>query len=147
MFAQNGGEASQNAVEVCANRGIDLSAHRTRNIHDFPVEDMDLVLALTVPIRDALKMEYPDLRIVTLKEHAGDYSNLDIADPFGGDLSDYEKCFLEIEKAISAAFDINVEVNDKPAQVMDETGQDSSEVTFDEEVLEDDTIVLTINLE
>lgn len=119
LFAQNGGEASQNAVDVCANHGIDLSGHKTRYVLDFPVGDMDLVLAVTVPIRDALKMQYPNSRIFTIKEYAGGYSDLDIMDPFGGDLSSYEECLSEIYGAVLKILDNGIDVVDRPAEITD----------------------------
>ena len=100
LDAQNGEMASHNARMACENHGIDLSSHRTRNINDFPINEMDLVLTSTAQIRDALRLKYPDLEIFTIREYAGGYSDLDISDPLGGDYSQYGKCFNQIDEAI-----------------------------------------------
>jgi len=50
------------------------------------IEDDDLILTLTQDIRDSLKKSYPNLKIYTIKEYAGEEDYLDIKDSFGGDL-------------------------------------------------------------
>lgn len=94
-----GQKASFNAVAVCKEQGLDLSAHRSTNINDSNIDEMDLVLTATQNHSDVLKRLYPQLNIYTIKEYAGD-NNLDIADPYGGSLNDYEICFSEIKDAL-----------------------------------------------
>ena len=120
MSTQNDNPASDNAIMVCANHGIDLSRHRTRNIGIVPIYNMNLVLAATANVRDALKIIYPNLEVFTIKEYAGGYSDLDISDPFGGDMSSYEECFHEIEEAISRILEADGEIIDRPAETTDE---------------------------
>lgn len=99
IFALDGEMASYNAIEVCKNHGLDLSAHKSTPIGDSDIEEMDLVLTATVNHRDTLKGLYPQLNIYTIKEYAG-YGDLDIADPYGYNMRVYENCFLEIKEAL-----------------------------------------------
>ncbi len=100
-FSTNSGEdASDEAMIVCANHNLDLTRHKTTNISDLNVDSMDLVLTATVAQKDKLRKLYSDSNIFTIKEYAGYDSNLDIADPIGGNLKQYDLCFCEIKDAL-----------------------------------------------
>lgn len=100
-FSTNSGEtASNEAMIVCANHNLDLTRHRTTNISDSNIDSMDLVLTATVAQKDKLKKSYSDLEIFTIKEYAGQNSNLNIQDPCGDNLKQYEFCFCEIKDAL-----------------------------------------------
>lgn len=100
-FSTNSGEdASNEAMIVCANHNLDLTHHKTTNISDLNIDSMDLVLTATVAQKVKLKKSYPDLKIFTIKEYAGQNSNLDIQDPCCGNLKQYELCFCEIKDAL-----------------------------------------------
>lgn len=99
-------------IRICQNHGIDISNYRITHISDVEMNDVCLILTATAEIRDYLKEWYPNIEIFTIKEYAGD-SNLDIEDPIGGTYDDYEKCFNEIDEAISRIIDGKIELIDK----------------------------------
>ncbi|SDA48578.1 low molecular weight protein arginine phosphatase [Methanobrevibacter millerae] len=96
----SGGSASNHAISVCSRHNININNHKTTNINELDVFEMDLVLTATVGHRNDLKRYYPDLNVYTIKEYAGGYDDLDIKDPIGGDYDDYDYCFLEIKEAL-----------------------------------------------
>ena len=106
LFALTGSNASAEAIEVCKNHGLDLSHHKSRNIADLNIKCIDLILTATLEHANLLKNSYPDLNVLSIREYAGVYDDLNIRDPIGVGLSDYEDCFLEIRDALK-----NVVVN------------------------------------
>ena len=96
----SGEPASNKAIIVCGNHDLDLLNHRTTNIGDSKIEDMDLILTATVEHRDKIRRLFPDLEAFTIKEYAGGYDDLNISDPVCGSLKDYENCFWEIKEAL-----------------------------------------------
>ncbi|WP_405306018.1 hypothetical protein [Methanobrevibacter sp.] len=117
LNAQAGAKVAQKAIDVCKSRGIDLSGHLTASINDFLLDDVGLVLTSTIQVRDALRMIWPNLEIYTILEYAGVHSNLDISDPFGGNLSSYDLCFMQINEAILKIIGIPDEIIDRPNKV------------------------------
>lgn len=100
LSAFTGGAAENRAIITCNRHGIDLTGHRTTAIGDAHVDEMDLVLTATPAHCNKIRMLYPDVNAFAIKEYAGGYDDLDIADPISGDLETYEKCFLELEEAL-----------------------------------------------
>lgn len=100
IFALTGSNASSEAIEICNSHGLDLSCHKSRNIADSNINEMDLILTATLEHANLLKRSYPNLNVYSIKEYAGVYEDFDIKDPICGGLSDYEECFLEIRDAL-----------------------------------------------
>jgi len=93
--------ASENAIEVMRRKGIDLSEHRAKQVTQEDIQQADLILTMTVGHRERLTRLYPYAadKIFTLKEYISnetDLHDLDILDPFGGDIHHYEQCADEI---------------------------------------------------
>ncbi|TDL95407.1 low molecular weight protein arginine phosphatase [Macrococcus carouselicus] len=67
----------------------------------FTAEDIaaDLILTMSSSHKAFILSEYPEANVYTLAEYASD-SGMDIADPYGGNLADYEQMFTEIRKHI-----------------------------------------------
>ncbi|MDF2626290.1 MAG: low molecular weight protein-tyrosine-phosphatase [Symbiobacteriaceae bacterium] len=88
--AMPGSAASPHAVSAMRNRGLDLSAHRSRTVDDQTLASVDLVLTMTHRHREYILSRWPHLagRVHHISEYVG--SAQDIADPFGGTLADYE---------------------------------------------------------
>ncbi len=105
IFALTGSNASPEAIEICKNHGLDLSEHRSCNIDDSDINEMDLVLTATLEHANMIKNAYPELNIFSIKEYGGYCDDLNIKDPIGGNLSDYEECFLEIKDALESISD------------------------------------------
>jgi protein-tyrosine-phosphatase len=73
-----------------AQRGLDLSQHRARTVTRAMLQQFDLVLVMEANHKEALRIEFPDLRqkIFLLSEMVGKKINVD--DPIGGKISDYQ---------------------------------------------------------
>ena len=80
--------------------GIDLSNHRAVPIRDSKIEEMDIILCMTVSHKNSLKYIYPNLenKIFMLKEYVG--LKGDVEDPWGGSLNTYSKCAKELNEYI-----------------------------------------------
>lgn len=79
--------ATAEAVEVMRERGLDLTGHRSRDVHELDLEPFDLVVALTPAIAARMPhMDGPERLVVW-----------DIDDPYGGDLAVYRSCASAIE--------------------------------------------------
>lgn len=73
------------AVEYLAQKGIDVTSYRSRELRRDLVMEADLILALDRGIRDEIRYFHPEAseRVVTLKSFAlgADYPDLDIGNP------------------------------------------------------------------
>lgn len=98
----NGMNASDNAIEVLREKGIDLLGHKSRVITLDLINEADVILTMTKSHKDILMKLVPEYRkkIYTLREFAG-LENLDISDPFGGSLDVYRNTLIEISDAAS----------------------------------------------
>lgn len=100
IFTQDGMQASGHAQTVAANRGGDLSAHKSRQITDEIVENAAYLVCMTAAHYDAMleRFPYAEDKLFML-------ADMDIADPFGGGLKIYEETADEINEAIVALID------------------------------------------
>lgn len=98
--------ASRYAIELMAERGIDLSSHRSQTVDRQLLERSDLVLVMTRSHEEALRLEFPDQsdKIYLLSE-MNEGGRYDIRDPYGGPLQGYKDCFKELDKLIDAGFE------------------------------------------
>lgn len=99
-------EASEEAINVMEEMGIDISDHMSSQISDDDVDKADIILVMTNGHKNILIDLYPMYmdKIFTLKEYA--YGNdEDIVDPFGMGMEDYRECAIEIKDAISKVYD------------------------------------------
>lgn len=89
------------AVKVMAERGIDISSHRSHRLTPREMEDADLVVVMTKGQKEMLRLEFPQERgkIYLLSELAG--GNYDIEDPYGTEsLELYQECADQIEELL-----------------------------------------------
>ena len=103
VAATGGLPATPHAVTAGQRHGLDLSAHRAQRVDAELLEQADLVLALDVAEREALRRLYPGAgsRIQLITEvGAGAPSGAGVADPFGGSLEAYEECLRRIAEQI-----------------------------------------------
>jgi protein-tyrosine-phosphatase len=90
--ADTGEPPAANAVKTLRDEfGVDISSHRSRNIHDVNVEDFDYVVPLADTVRDDLKNSFPDLDGKLMRSWK-------IADPYRGDLNMYQETAAKLEK-------------------------------------------------
>lgn len=108
LMAGPGMPAAEHARTVAAARGVDLSGHRAASVTPDSLGLADLVLGMTARHVDALRVAGPgvDVRLVTdflPEDHP--LAGVPVADPYGGDLGEYEETWEQLEVAIGALLD------------------------------------------
>lgn len=102
-WAQNDQPASGYAVQVMAERGLDLHTHRSKPIDRQMIQEADLVLVMTRHHAEALRSEFPDFRNkVWLLSQMDGNRICDVNDPYGGSLIEYQYCAAELENLIQS---------------------------------------------
>jgi len=94
------GKAEPNAIEAAKIFGADISSHHTRRFQQSMLEEYDKIFCMTAACADMLKSKYP-----TYAEKIATVSREDISDPYGCDISVYQKTAAELEKAIKRLLD------------------------------------------
>lgn len=96
-----GRPASEFAVEVCAEHGVDLSQHTSQGLSLGLLHQADGVFVMEEGHRDYLQARAPEVKHVRLlSEFDPKRGDPDIYDPIGGSRSDYEACFERIARSI-----------------------------------------------
>jgi len=105
LWAEDGEPASTGAVMAMAERGIDLTGHRSRRLTPQMVEEADLILGMTPQHVEAMQQAFPEARerIHLLAEMAGESHG--IADPYGLSPVTYRATANEIERLIRAGYE------------------------------------------
>ena len=104
--AWDGAPPSDGAMLVALERGLDLSAHRSRLLTPEIVAAADLVLAMSeshVPRIVAMGGEGKTHLLTGFA--SGDASARSVSDPFGGDLEVYRGTFDELDREVRRALD------------------------------------------
>lgn len=100
IMARDGMPVSHGAQSALGRRGIDASAKLSQQADGRLVDKADLILTMTASHRDALRRMFPGAadKTYTLAEYTS--SLRDVADPYGGDDADYERCAKQIEEML-----------------------------------------------
>jgi protein-tyrosine-phosphatase len=104
--AWDGSPASDGSLLVGIERGLDLSAHRSRRLTIEIIRESDVILVMA-PSHLAQVKEMD----ATANAHllggfvAGDEPGATVQDPFGGDLQAYRETADDIEKALTGVLD------------------------------------------
>lgn len=100
--AWDGAPASEGAYLVGLERGLDLSGHRARLLTRELVEGADLVLTMARHHRARVDELGGEGRVFVLGEYAGRSGDeVEVSDPFGGDLEVYRTTCEELEALTS----------------------------------------------
>ena len=104
LWAEDGEPASTGAVMAMAERGIDLTGHRSRRLTPQMVEEADLILGMTPQHVEAMQQAFPEARerIHLLAEMAGESHG--VADPYGLASPAYRATAAELERLIRAGY-------------------------------------------
>jgi len=104
IWALEGQPASAYALQVMNEHGLDISAHRGRNLTQQDVDDADLILVMTQRHADiiARTMQHAAGKVYLLSEMAG--QPLDIEDPYGGSLLEYRRTAAELADWIERGY-------------------------------------------
>ncbi|MCX8062241.1 MAG: low molecular weight protein arginine phosphatase [Anaerolineales bacterium] len=89
--------ASQKTLQVLAERGIDLSSHRSRQIDRSLMEQFALILVMEYRHKQVLQSLYPQFasKVYLVSEMIGESKEID--DPGGGTIEDYQRTAQELE--------------------------------------------------
>lgn len=101
VSALDGEQATNNTRIVAAERGMDLSSHRSKLATRQVVEPFSLVLVMEERHREMMRAAYPDLaeRTYLLKELIGVPG--DVHDPIGTDIVNYRAMTDEVDAILS----------------------------------------------
>lgn len=102
VWAVEGRPASENAVAVMAERGIDISGHVARTITAADVAEAELILVMSREHAEVIGSMWPQYRwkVHRLSEMAG--KRRDLLDPYGGPIEEYRTCADTIEEYLDA---------------------------------------------
>lgn len=119
--AWDGSPASKGAQLAMRELNVDLSVHRSRQLAAEYIEAADLILTMTERHRQQVVAAYPAAadKIFTLAAFAGE--NKDIADPYGGDLTEYRSCAAAIRELLERSWEKIVELAGKKSIAEKET--------------------------
>lgn len=95
IAADEGASATKDAVRAMEERGLDITAHRSRSLSTLNLPDFDLLVALTPTIAQHLRDRGVD---------ASKLRALDICDPYGKGLDAYRATAVTIERDLRALF-------------------------------------------
>lgn len=117
IYAYEGDPASHHALETMNDYGVDLSAHRAKQLKKEMIESANLILTMTEGHRRNVILLHPELKdkIFTINEYAYQddiqKSKNDIVDPYGKNKEEYTKCAKELEEALKRVLEriINIE--------------------------------------
>lgn len=103
VYAASGAPASAHSISVLAERGVDLSEHRSQPAFPEQIARLDRVYALTRSHLDALTQSLPPGR----GKHCMllDPEGRDITDPIGGPRSEYAAVAAQIAEALELRLD------------------------------------------
>ncbi|MBN2549980.1 MAG: hypothetical protein JXB15_12530 [Anaerolineales bacterium] len=105
IWAYSGDPAAVNTQIIIKARGGDVSSHRSQPITTSLVEAFNLILVMERGHKEALRAAFPEYapRIFLMSEMIGE--SLDIADPVGHPLEDYEHTSREIDLILDQGFE------------------------------------------
>lgn len=92
VWAVDDRPASENAVAVMAERGIDISGHIAHTINAADVAEADLILVMSREHAQMITATWPqyDWKVFRLSEMTG--KRKDVRDPYGGPIKEYRSC-------------------------------------------------------
>ena len=110
-----GDSASDGAIKVMEDMGIDIKDHRAQRLMPSMIREADLVLAMTKNHKDAILSIVPSAtgKTYTLTEYAGKFDKslkgVDIEDPYGQSLEVYKNSAQDIKEILRVIVD-NIEL-------------------------------------
>ena len=105
VWTTDGRPASANAVAEMSRRGIDLHAHRSRNVTRALVAEADLVLAMSRGHVEAMSAAFPKHahKMHLLSEMVGQACDID--DPYGGTPEEYSTTAAQLDQLIADGYE------------------------------------------
>jgi protein-tyrosine-phosphatase len=103
IHAQDGNVATESAVEVCSEHGIDISAHRSRHLIPEELKNSHLILTMEPVQVDYLTLFFPQVADRTFMLGAWPEQKsrkATIKDPVGRSIEVYRKSFSKLQHNI-----------------------------------------------
>jgi protein-tyrosine-phosphatase len=97
--------ATDEALLVGMERGLDLTEHRSRMLTPEIVSDADLVFVMTPSHVEQVKQMGGRGKVHVIDEYASGATNKGISDPYGGDLDAYRNTADVLEEELERLFD------------------------------------------
>ena len=100
-WAMDGRRAAEFSQQLMTERGLDITAHRSRNITADTLAGVDLVLCMETGHAEALRAEFPSQahKIFMITEMRG--RKYSVNDPYGGPLETYQQMVHELDEIIT----------------------------------------------
>lgn len=100
-WAMDGRRAAEFSQQLMAEKGLDITEHRSRNIIADTLVDVDLVLCMEAGHAEALRAEFPALahKIFMITEMRG--RKYSVNDPYGGPLETYQQMVQELDEILT----------------------------------------------
>jgi protein-tyrosine-phosphatase len=90
--------ANEMAIEIMADRGIDIKNHQSLPFDEDEIDEKTLILTMTQRHKTVLSQHELKGELYSIKEFAG--SKGDVNDPYGGSIDVYKRCYDELESLI-----------------------------------------------
>ncbi len=106
-FAMEGSNSANNARIALSALGIEPPKHKSKQISKKQVEWADIILTMESMHKEEVCAMFPDAeeKTFTLKEYANKgEADIDISDPYGGDVNVYTDCANEIKGLLEKIF-------------------------------------------
>jgi protein-tyrosine-phosphatase len=97
--------ATDEALLVGMERGLDLTGHRSRMLTPEIISDADLVFVMTPSHVEQVKQMGGRGKVHVIDEYASGAANKGISDPYGGDLEAYRNTADVLEEELERLFD------------------------------------------
>ena len=97
LAAYTGDEASPQAVEVCRERGVDLSTHRATVFNRYIFDETDIMVCMTENHKGAVMRLNPTFRVIV--------PDGGVPDPYGGNVEIYRNCADSLEAFLNRFLD------------------------------------------
>jgi protein-tyrosine-phosphatase len=108
-WARDGDPAASGARHAVEQRGFDLGDHRSRSVSLELLRDYDLILTMSKSQKEALQVEFKEVRdrVEMLTAMAG--LPYDVPDPIGGPLNEFRDSAKEIDGLLARGFNRIIE--------------------------------------
>jgi protein-tyrosine-phosphatase len=108
-WAVSGSPASENAVKVSADLGIDIEEHRSTPLSHALIHGANLILTMEPGHLEEIVVHVPEARskshLITFYADPENGSMRGVDDPIGGALSAYEQTYRELHRLLTAALE------------------------------------------
>lgn len=97
--------ATDEALLVGMERGVDLTGHRSRQLTPGIISEADLIFVMTPGHLEQVKQMGGRGKVHVIDEYASGAADKGISDPYGGDLEAYRKTADALEDELERLFD------------------------------------------